>query len=253
MYNAKDFIRRALSHAKRESIPEGALLPVKTEECGTEKWEYLYGSVRVQTNKDTIDRYFTDHYAKSMTREKYDSYTKDWPKDGYATDCQGLLDAYVTYDLGEKTDINADMNYKYWCTDKGEIKSISRDFVLGEAVFMKNESTGKMNHVGWVCGFMPSGEPLIVEARGIAYGVVVTRFNSRAWTHRGLMKAKFDYENAPGFAELSAESAESGDNGSKPAAPKAGCAEVCAIIGDFILESGRYSLAIVKSDRKEPV
>lgn len=252
MYKVLDFIRRALEHAKRESIPEGALLPVKKEECGTEKWEYLYGSVRVQTNRDTIDRYFNDHYSKSMSREKYDSYTGNWPKDGYATDCQGLLDAYMTYDLGEKTDINADMNYKYWCEDKGECRSITREFVLGEAVFMKSESTGRMHHVGWVCGFMPDGEPLIVEARGIAYGVVVTRFNSRGWTHRGLMKAKFDYEDAPGFAELSAKSGEGEGEGSDPehAAPKEGFAEVCAVIGDFILESGRYSLAVIRSERK---
>jgi len=193
MYNVTDFIKWALTHAKRGSIPEDALLPVAREECGTEKWEYLYGSTRVQTNKDTLDRYFNEHYYKSMSREKYDSYTKNWPEDGYATDCQGLLDAYMTYELGEKTDINSDMNYKYWCEDKGEVKNISRDFVLGEAVFMKNTDTGRMKHVGWVCGFMPDGEPLVVEARGIAYGVVVTRFNARPWTHRGLMKAKFDY------------------------------------------------------------
>ena len=245
MYNAVDFIRRALTHAKRESIPQGALLPVKIEECGTEKWEYLYGSVRVKTNSDTIERYFIEHYAKSMTREKYDSYTKNWKRDGYATDCQGLLDAYMTYDLGEKTDINADMNYKYWCEGKGELSSLNRPFVLGEAVFMRSDSTDRMHHVGWVCGFMPDGEPLVVEARGIAYGVVVTRFNSRAWTHRGLMKAKFDYENAPDFADLSEKNAESGENGSEPVAPKEGFAEVCAVIGDFILESGRYSLAPV--------
>lgn len=242
MYKVLDFIRRALSHAKRESIPEGALLPVTREECGTEKWEYLYGSVRVQTNKDTIDRYFSEHYASSMSREKYDSYTKSWPKDGYATDCQGLLDAYMTYDLGEKTDINADMNYKYWCIDKGEIESISRNFVLGEAVFMKNAATGRMNHVGWVCGFMPDGEPLVVEARGIAYGVVVTRFNARPWTHRGLMKAKFGYEDALCFEDMK----KSG----KDECPKAEYAEVCAVIGDFILESGRYSLAVIRSGRK---
>lgn len=242
MYNAVDFIRRALAHAKRESIPDGALIPVKLEDCGSEKWEYLYGSVRAQTNKDTIDRYFTEHYSKSMSREKYDSYTSKWSSVGYATDCQGLLDAYMTYDLGEKTDINADMNYKYWCEDKGELSSIDRPFVLGEAVFMKSESNGRMHHVGWVCGFMPDGEPLIVEARGIAYGVVVTRFNSRSWTHRGLMKAKFGYEDALCFEDMK----KSG----KDECPKAEYAEVCAVIGDFILESGRYSLAVIRSGRK---
>lgn len=251
MFDPIAFIRWALTHAKRAGIPNGALLPLPAESCGNEPWEYLFGSVRQQTNQDSIDRYFRDHYCSSMTREKYDSYTSKWDRSGYATDCQGLLDAYVTYEVGEKTDINADMNYKYWCTDKGELSAIDRPFVLGEAVFMRSDSSGKMHHVGWVCGFMPDGEPLIVEARGIAYGVVVTRFNSRAWTHRGLMKAKFDYDGAPGFADLSEKNAESGENGSEPAAPKEGFAEVYAVIGDFILESGRYSLAVIKSAKKE--
>lgn len=245
MYNVVDFIRWALARVKRAGIPAGALIPVKIEECGTEKWEYLYGSVRVQTNKDTLDRYFNGHYSKSMTREKFDSYTENWSKDGYATDCQGLLDAYMTYSLGEKTDINADMNYKYWCEDKGELRSITRDYVLGEAVFMKSDSTGKMHHVGWVCGFTPDGEPLIAEARGIAYGVVVTRLDSRPWTHRGLMKAKFGYENAPHFEDMKKSGEEAFE------APKAQFAEVCAVLGEFILESGRYSLAVIKSERKE--
>ena len=34
----------------------------------------------------------------------------------------------------------------------------------------------------------------MVEARGLNYGVVVTRLEGRAWTHRGLMTKKFDYK-----------------------------------------------------------
>lgn len=245
MHDPLGFVKWALSHAKKASIPDGALLPVKREECGTEEWEYLYGSVRVQTNRDTLDRYYTNHYAKSMTREKYDGYTAKWSERGWATDCQGLLDAYFTYALDEKTDINADMNYKYRCKSKGKLSEIERDFVLGEAVFMQSADTGKMHHVGWVCGFMPDGEPLVVEARGIAYGVTVTKLNSRAWTHRGLMSVDFDYENAADFKRL-LEAEESG--GTPP--PACGPIQVCAVIADFILDSGRYSLAVIKSDRK---
>ena len=55
-------------------------------------------------------------------------------------------------------------------------------------------SRGKMSHVGWVCGMDSDGELLVVEARGLSYGVVVTRLEDRAWTHRGLMTKKFDYK-----------------------------------------------------------
>lgn len=176
MYNVHDFIRWAVSHAKG----------------GEQPWQYLFGSVRVQTTQATLDYYYDHHYAKQMTRARYDELTRDWDRNGYATDCQGLCDAWWTYEENEKTDINADMNYRLWCEDKGKIADIGRPFVIGEAVFMAN-SAGKMTHVGWVCDF-DGDEPLVVEARGIAYGVVITRLHSRPWTHRGLMTKVFDYE-----------------------------------------------------------
>ena len=113
--------------------------------------------------------------------------------DDYATDCQGLLDAYLTYVQGARTDVNADYNYRKWCTDKGRISEIERPYKLGEAVFMAN-SKGKMSHVGWVCGLDLDGELLVVEARGLSYGVVITRLEDRPWTHRGLMTKKFEYD-----------------------------------------------------------
>lgn len=193
MYKATDFVRRALTHAKRESIPENAVLALPRQSCGAEPWQYLFGSVRVRTAQATLDRYFEDHYKKQMTRARFDELTAGWDRNGYATDCQGLLDAYLTYDRSEPTDINADMNYRLWCTDKGRIGEIGRPYVLGEALFRANKA-GRMTHVGWICGFMPDGEPLIIEARGIAYGVVVTELSERDFTHRGLMTKKFCYD-----------------------------------------------------------
>ena len=196
MYKVSDFIKWALTHAKLSSIPENALLPIPRRSCGAEPWQYLFGSVRVKTTQATLDRYYDDYYSvNGYTRARFDELTADWDRNGYATDCQGLCDAYLTYECGEKTDINADMDYRLWCTDKGRIEDINRGWVIGEAVFRAN-SAGKMNHIGWICGFMPDGEPLVVEARGIAYGVVVTRLSRRDFTHRGLMTAKFDYSAA---------------------------------------------------------
>ena len=60
-----------------------------------------------------------------------------------------------------------------------------------------------MGHVGWVCGFDEDGEPLVVEARGLYFGVVVTRMGSERWTHRGLMTVKFDYDAKLGHIALS--------------------------------------------------
>lgn len=191
MLHVWDFIIWALRHAAASSVPVDATFVEGATQIASEPWHYLYGSVRVSTDPNTLDRYFTNHYYKKMTCERYNQLTADWKSTDYATDCQGLLDAYLTHVIGEKTDINAQMNYASWCTDKGKISDITRPFVIGEAVFEYNGT--KMNHVGWVCGFASDGVPLVVEARSIAYGVVVTRMDKRSWTHRGLMTKRFDY------------------------------------------------------------
>lgn len=194
MYNVINFIRWALTHAKRESIPSGAVLALPRDQCGADPWHYLFGSHGHKTTLDFIEYRWREYYIKRMSRAQYEAYTSGWQPTDTATDCQGLLDAWLTHEQNSPTDINADLNYRSWCTDKGKIAEISRPFVIGEAVFHWNGT--QMTHIGWICGFMPGGDPLIVEARGIAYGVVVTRLSGRNFTHRGLMTAKFDYDAA---------------------------------------------------------
>lgn len=200
MHNIYNFIKWALTHADPKTIVKSGSYPLPSEEIGVDPVHYLFGTVWTQTTKQALDWKYIDYYGTTkysnppMTREEYDRITGNWKPTDHATDCQGLLDAWFRLEGGDPTmDINADMNYKYWCKDKGKIKEISRDFVIGEAVFMQSSSSGKMTHVGWVCGFTDSGEPLVVEARGIKYGVVITRLNARNWTHRGLMLEKFIY------------------------------------------------------------
>lgn len=192
MHKVHDFVVWALTHAA--SVPADAQLPIPAGNCCTEPWHYLFGSVKVQTTDSTIARYRNEYIKRGWKPETYDYYTKNWKSTEYATDCQGLLDAYLTYACGELTDINANKNYKNWCVDKGRIVDVTRPYVVGEALFMQSKTTGKMTHVGWICGFTADDEPLAVEARGLAHGVVITKVSERPWTHRGLMKKKFNYE-----------------------------------------------------------
>lgn len=195
MKNVLNFICWALTHVDPESIPEGATLPLPLDECGIEPWHYLYGTVRSRTTRDKIAERWQNYYSThGWSKESYDYATSSFGEKDYATDCQGLCDAYLT-EQGEKTDINANMNYTSWCTDKGKISEIDRPYVIGEALFSYNSNKDKMTHVGWICGFDVNGEPLAVEARGIWHGVVVTKLSDRAWTHRGLMTKKFNYES----------------------------------------------------------
>ena len=195
MTNIFDFIRWALTHVDPNTIPKSATFANGTAtNIGKEPWHYLYGTIRSKTTKALIEERWSNFYSShGWTRAAYDKATANFKSNDYATDCQGLLDAYLTYVQGEKTDVNADYNYRKWCTGKGKTSKIERPYELGEAVFMAN-SRGKMSHVGWICGTDSDGEMLVVEARGLSYGVVITRLSDRPWTHRGLMTKKFDYK-----------------------------------------------------------
>ena len=195
MTNVLNFIRWALTHVNPNTVSSGAVLVGGTAtNVGTEPWHYLYGTVRTKTTPYRIAERWENYYSShGWSKASYDNATSGMQPDDYATDCQGLLDAYLTYVQGEKTDVNADYNYRKWCTGKGKISEVERPYELGEAVFMSN-SRGKISHVGWVCGLDLDGELLVVEARGLSYGVVITRLEDRPWTHRGLMTKKFDYK-----------------------------------------------------------
>ena len=188
MKNAIDFVRFALSHCKRESIPEGAELPLDIEECGTEPWEYLFGTTGNIVTRELLEQRFKCYYSKKgWSGESYRNATESWVLGKVrACDCQGLLDVYIG------TDVNANYCYIAWCSDKGALNEVDRSYQLGEAVFYRNPD-GRMSHVGWVCGFL-NGEPLVVEARGIRFGVVVAKLSERPWTHRGLVTRQLIYD-----------------------------------------------------------
>lgn len=186
MKNVTEFIKFALSHAKPSSVPKGAELPYAVGEDGY--WEYLWGTKGAVCTQKLLDSRYESYYrTNGWSEAEYESITRNWVADKrHVTDCQGYLDAY----LGNN--VNADANYRSYCTDKGLIASINRPFVIGEAVF--NGEDQKKTHVGWVCGFKGS-DPLVVEARGLKYGVVITQMSKRKWKYRGLMTKKFTYDN----------------------------------------------------------
>lgn len=188
MKNAIDFVRFALSHAKRETVPSGAKLPLDADECGTEPWEYLPGTSGETATDELLESKFADFYRHlGWQRERYDRLTENFVRQKVRlSDSQGLMNAY--------TGMEATSNYCYsaWCTDKGAITEIKRPFALGEAVFFM-DADGRAIHTGFICGML-GGEPLVVEARGLAFGVCVTKLSERPWTHRGLITKRFIYE-----------------------------------------------------------
>ena len=184
MENVSNFIRWACSHAKPLS---GSDVPYPVGTDGI--WCYLWGTKGQLVTQALLNARYSSYYAPhGWSRAEYDRITGNWVQEKrHVTDCQGLLDCYL------KTDTTANNNYKSYCTDKGLIKEISRPWVIGEAVF--NGDANKKTHVGWVV--TDESDPCVVEARGLAYGVVITRMSKRSWKYRGLMTKKFSYDPVP--------------------------------------------------------
>jgi len=196
--SVNEFVAWALSHAKRASVPNGAVLCVDPQNVGRDgEWEYLYGTTGRRVTQSLLDERYANYYSrKGWTRAEYDRATSGWIERGVTVcDCQGLEDYY------SGSDTNCQGNWDRYCTDKGSIANITRPYVIGEAVFMRN-SSGIMKHIGWVCGYMQDGDPLIVEERGLSYGCVVSRLSQRDFTHRGLMTKRYKYEGGINMATI---------------------------------------------------
>lgn len=189
MENVIEFVKWALMRAKKSTVPKGAILPIPLSEVGSVcEAEYMWGTSGATITQKLLDARFKSYYSKNgWTRAEFDAATKGWVEaKKKVTDCQGLNDWYMGRDT------NANGNYVNYCTDKGLMTSIKRKYVLGEAVF--NGTDSKKTHVGWICGFMSNGDPLVVEAQGLKYGVVVRYLKKRSFKYRGLMTKKFKYE-----------------------------------------------------------
>lgn len=112
-------------------------------------------------------------------------------------------------------DINTAARYNYsgWCTQKGTGKIPANMRVPGAAVFVYSSSSGYITHVGYLWKPVESGKPsgdwYVIEARGVMYGVVCTKLNSRSWNRWGWMEKYFDYS---GNASASTPSTEKDDD-----------------------------------------
>lgn len=188
LINSTDFIEFALSHANPKSVPIGAKLIAPAGTAGM--WRYVWGMHGQVITDAYLDRAYRHYQKEGWTREEFDAYTEDYKEGERGTDCNGLLDAF------RGVDQSADYTFRKLCSkeNRGAVGALcDRPFRIGEAVFMGTDK--KKTHVGFICGFMPNGEPLVVEARGIAYDVCVTRINKRRmWAYRGLIDKVFEYD-----------------------------------------------------------
>ena len=191
MKNIMEFMRWAASHASPARIPSGSTLCVPMSEVGIDGiWEYLYGTTGAKCTQSLLDKKYNQYYKGwGWSKSEYAAATAGWVSRGVMVcDCQGLEDYFAGRDT------NAKGNYANLCESKGKIKDISRAYVIGEALFCGSRPSS-INHVGWVAGWAPDGELLVLHERGLSHGCVIERMSQsgKSWTYRGLMTKRYTY------------------------------------------------------------
>ena len=112
-------------------------------------------------------------------------------------DCNGMAEGI--YELYTGTNINskARHNYSGWCGVKGTGMIPVKYRVPGAAVFWSNSGASSIHHVAYLWKPVKDGHPegdwYIIEAKGVMYGVVKSKLNSRKPNFWGLMDKYFDY------------------------------------------------------------
>ena len=114
-------------------------------------------------------------------------------------DCQGLSEGYYQIATGTCVDTQARYNYANWCQPKGDGTIPPKYRTPGAAVFWGSNASS-IHHVGYlykpVTAGKPDGDWYIIEARGVMYGVVMTRLYERKPNFWGLMTKYFEYTDA---------------------------------------------------------
>lgn len=138
-------------------------------------------------------------------------------------DCNGMAEGIYELWSGVKIDSKARYNYAQWCGVKGSGMIPVSKRVPGAAVFWSNSSASSIHHVAYlwkpVVEGNPEGDWYIIEAKGVMYGVVKSKLNSRKPNFWGIMDKYFDYANtiteAPSQATTTApDGLKYGDEGS---------------------------------------
>ncbi len=97
----------------------------------------------------------------------------------WSTDCSGFIKTGRKELEGVWKDVSAQGTYDQ-CTERGTIDTMP--LVTGCAVFMWNQERKRIGHVG-----VYAGNNQVIEARGVKYGIVVSKLSERKWTHWGLL------------------------------------------------------------------
>lgn len=166
------------------------------EKQAADKCGYIMCAVG-QDPKKLNDWYFNQYQSDKSAYAKAIYWKEHAPR---VFDCQGLADCYVTENAGAGyVNVRARNNYADWCGIKGEGKIPDERKTEGAAVFRMGAKY--IEHVGFLARPVDAGNRagdwIVVEARGVHYGVVETKLSARNWNRWGWMTKYFDYAEQP--------------------------------------------------------
>lgn len=151
----------------------------------------------VGQNPKKLNEWYFDQYKNNRERYNKALYWREHAERVF--DCQGLMDGYITEMTGIKTNVKARDNYADWCGIKGKGAVPAEYRMEMTHVFYYNGDY--VSHVGYLVKPIdpekPKGDWWVVEARGVMYGVVLTRLSARNWNRWGLCTKYFDYGEKP--------------------------------------------------------
>ena len=155
---------------------------------------YIMGATGQNPKKwSTGSWWFTQYSGSQRTKALY------WREHAQRVwDCNGLAEGLYKDYTGTDINTKARYNYSGWCGVKGTGTIPAKYRVPGAAVFWGNTASS-IHHVAYlykpVSDGNPSGDWYLIEARGVMYGVVKTKLNSRKPDFWGLMDKYFDYSD----------------------------------------------------------
>lgn len=128
-------------------------------------------------------------------------------------DCNGLAEGIYQLHTGVNINSKARYNYAQWCEPKGSGMIPVAKRVPGAAVFW-GTSAANIHHVAYlwkpVTAGKPEGDWYLIEAKGVAYGVVQSKLNTRKPNYWGWMTKYYDYSGTTATEPVAESPVEDG-------------------------------------------
>ena len=179
-----------------------------------EKAGYIMGSYGQDPKKWSVNSWWFTQYTSKKQHDKA-LYWREHAKRVF--DCQGVVEGYYLDKTGINVNTKARYNYSQWCNPKGK-GIIPTSFRFPGAAVFWGDSASSIHHVGYlykpVDADKPAGDWYLIEARGVMFGVVMSKLNDRKPNFWGWMTKYFDYDQPNFQPDTTTKELRHGDEGS---------------------------------------